>query len=279
MAHSVGFQAAAARAECPICVDSLCVEAVGLFVDEDNERVCDYKFYYGEKKKKKKNEKIQKKKQTCRHFFHYSCVEDHVEYLRTLDEEDGREKLCPICRAPFDSIEKMADPSRNAERWFQLVDVDQSGHLSREEIKDVVRATCDVSEDDVDRIIDNKFDGWDKDISKGIEWNEFPQVIDFIREKMPPKVSITPPNIASNKEGWYDYWDEDLSGNLEKDEVCRALIKVFENGKGIQRIREMRRIVTTIWPLFDKEKTDCISREEFLAEDSLADTIIAATQA
>eukprot|EP01060_Flectonema_neradi_P004420 TRINITY_DN1284_c1_g1_i3.p1 TRINITY_DN1284_c1_g1~~TRINITY_DN1284_c1_g1_i3.p1 ORF type:complete len:257 (+),score=52.83 TRINITY_DN1284_c1_g1_i3:124-894(+) len=251
MDHTVGCQAAAARAECPICFDSLCTEAVGLFVDEDNER-------------------------TCRHFFHYSCMEEHVQYLQTLDEDEGREKICPMCRVPFHSIEKMADPSRSAERWFQLVDVDQSGNLSSEEIKDVVRATCDVSEGDVDKIIDNKFDGWDKDISQGIEWSEFPQVITFIRERMPPKVSTTPPSITANTEGWYDYWDEDLSGKLEKDEVCRALIKAFENGQGIQRIREMRRIVATIWPLFDKDKTDSISREEFLATDSLADTIIAA---
>ena len=36
------------------------------------------------------------------------------------------------------------------------------------------------------------------------------------------------PSIEADKGAWYDYWDEDRSGTLEKEEVVRALLKTLK---------------------------------------------------
>ena len=84
------------------------------------------------------------------------------------------------------------------------------------------------------------------------------------------------PDIRSDKEGWYRYWDEDNSGTLEKEEVVRALLKTLGLTSDQPRVQQMRATIDAIWPIFDTDGNNSIDREEFLApNEGLADTIIA----
>jgi len=110
------------------------------------------------------------------------------------------------------------------------------------------------------------------------------------------------PDMARDKLGWYNYWDEDNSGSLEKEEVVRALAKTLglphaaraldshepsRNLLGIPvglstspaRVQQMRSTVDAIWAVFDADGSQSIERDEFLRPgEGLADTIVATMQ-
>ena len=70
--------------------------------------------------------------------------------------------------------------------------------------------------------------------------------------------------------------DEDDSGELDKEEVVRALLKTLALTGDPTRVQMMRSTVEAIWPVFDDDGSGTIDRQEFLkANDGLADTIIA----
>lgn len=74
----------------------------------------------------------------------------------------------------------------------------------------------------------------------------------------------------------YQYWDEDNSGALDKEEVVRALLKTFRMTSDQQRVQMMRNTIDAVWPIFDDDGSGTIEREEFLKpNDGLADTIVA----
>ena len=83
------------------------------------------------------------------------------------------------------------------------------------------------------------------------------------------------PDLVSDKTGWFTYWDEDNSGELDQEEVVRALLKTLNMTSDQAQVRNMRSTVSAIWPIFDDDGSGTISREEFLKTDGLADTVIA----
>ena len=181
-----------------------------------------------------------------------------------------------MCRAAYTSIIEMPDPMSSAEKWFQLVDADSSGNLTLEEVVDVVRATCNISEDDVETLVQEKWGKWDADSSKGIEWNEFPGLLSFIFGNLPDTAFSVTPNITggNGSNEWFDFWDEDKNGALDKDEVARALIKTFGKN-GFRTVKELQAVIESVWPLFDPDHSNTITKDEFLIRDGLADTICA----
>ena len=89
-----------------------------------------------------------------------------------------------------------------------------------------------------------------------------------------------PPSIARSPDDWFTYWDEDGSGELEQDEVVRALIKTFElSSNNLEQVRNMRDIVHAVWAVFDPDGSGSIDRREFLMQDGLAETIVASSSA
>ena len=56
----------------------------------------------------------------------------------------------------------------------------------------------------------------------------------------------------------------------------RALIKTYNLSADLGQVRQMRELVSAVWPLFDLDGTGLVTREEFLRPgDGLADAIIA----
>ena len=73
---------------------------------------------------------------------------------------------------------------------------------------------------------------------------------------------------------WFQHFDEDRSGTLEKGEVCRALIKTLSLSP--KMMDSMIECIEAIWPVFDTDCSGSIEQHEFLlANTGLADTIIA----
>merc|ERR1712146_606364 len=105
-------------------------------------------------------------------------------------------------------------------------------------------------------------------------------LIDFIRSHFAGGGSRPVPSIQTDRNGWYDYFDEDGSGTLEKEEVVRALIKTFNLGTDVRELTKMRDTINVVWSLFDDDGSGEIDRDEFLrAGEGLADTIVATLNA
>ena len=125
-------------------------------------------------------------------------------------------------------------------------------------------------------LISEKWLEWDESGNGGLDEEEIPGLIKFVKENLPKKTPQKIPHICEDKEEWFSFWDEDNSGELEKDEVARALIKTFEKDRSIVSI--IQNIVGSIWPLFDDDASLSISKDEFTSPDGLADTVIASLQ-
>ena len=170
-------------------------------------------------------------------------------------------------------------PTPNSPQWFRMADWDSTGSLTKENIRDVLKATCDVDERKLKSLVDREWAGW-AGVSGGVTEEELPKVLSFIRANVPRKaVKGECPHITTHKQGWFEYWDEDNSGELDKDEVARALIKTFERGTHGGRVRDIQHGVDSVWCLFDNTGSNTVTKREFLARDGLADTIIAFLQA
>merc|ERR1711862_111403 len=83
------------------------------------------------------------------------------------------------------------------------------------------------------------------------------------------------PDLRTDRAAWYQYWDEDGNGSLQKEEVVRALIKTFGIGNNLARQQNMRGALDAVWCIFDEDGSGSIEQGEFLMQDGLADTILA----
>jgi len=82
-----------------------------------------------------------------------------------------------------------------------------------------------------------------------------------------------------DKRAWYDFWDKDGSGSLEKEEVVRALVKTLKLTHDPARVQVMRSTIECTWGIFDPDGSGSIDRNEFLLPgDGLADMILATVQ-
>ena len=103
-------------------------------------------------------------------------------------------------------------------------------------------------------------------------------LLDWMRQMRPDTTLRGAPPPISQKGAWFDFWDEDRSGELDKDECTRALIKTFKLSQHLDKVSAMRDTVEAIWGCFDIDGGGGIDRDEFLVPNvGLADTIIAST--
>lgn len=262
---TVGGEAAASHAECAICFDDLCSQPVAVCIGEDGKR-------------------------SCRHYYHLECMKGIVPIwtrgyggemeVASAEEarREGKKPLCPLCRVPFSSIAELPDPFKDLRRWFRIADVSGTGALSRDEVRDVLRATVPCDETLLDEAIERRWREWDKAGTGSIREREVGLLLAFIRDRSKAGGARRsrrgePPFIAVDREGWFEYWDEDSSGALSKEEVARALIKTFDAAN--RHVDGMQRLITEVWPVFDVNRSGTITRGEFLRPDGLADVIIA----
>ena len=102
------------HAECAICFEDLCAQPIVIF-----------------EKKRGLRRRIFRRpaRRVCGHFFHESCA------------AQLKPQLCPLCRTSFHRCRRMPSIEDDPLGWFQCVDVDGEGRLTRDQVKDAL-ATC-----------------------------------------------------------------------------------------------------------------------------------------
>ncbi|KAJ1640248.1 hypothetical protein T492DRAFT_930758 [Pavlovales sp. CCMP2436] len=88
----------------------------------------------------------------------------------------------------------------------------------------------------------------------------------------PPQQQV--PDIRSNKAVWFDHYDRDRSGGIDRRELVSALIETFDVREP-HRQADIGSAVEACWGMFDFDYNGVVSRQEFLRTEGLADVIIA----
>ena len=83
-----------------------------------------------------------------------------------------------------------------------------------------------------------------------------------------------PPPPLSDFHSWFDYYDRDGSGTLDREELVTALIRTY-NSNTPQSIRET---VYAIFPAFDRNNSGSIDRYEFTSPGGLGESLLSALQ-
>jgi len=244
MANAAAHQAVH-HSECPICFEPMHSDTGGVLTGRDKKRVCP-------------------------HFFHHRCASD------LLQRGNG---CCPLCRASFGAVLVVPKLETNPTDWFKVVDLNGDGGLSKNELKYVLLAQLAIDEVILDEELSANFKKWDKNKDGFIRKDELIDpnsgVIAYFRTKAKRQPSAVP-DIKSNKEAWYNHYDENGNGTLQQDEVVRGLIQTFKAGNDSQRMDQIRGTVDAVWPIFDTDGSGSIDKNEFLKPaDGLADTIVA----
>jgi len=247
------------KAECPICFERYCTEDKGIaqplcvLLGPDGKRARD-------------------SSGVCRHFFHYECMKAMPQ------------KTCPMCRRPYSTLGVLPNVRDRAQqaRWFQLIDADGDGSLSKREVVDVLRVTMPVV-DDVPMIrqyVDRLWPKVDRDGSGECSLQELPYLLTELGRSLPgeQKKEEKPPRLtAQTKAEWFRFWDEDNSGGLDQREMTRALVKTCGNyGVNPQGIQSARSTLDEVWCIFDTSGDGIIDLEEFCRPDGLGDALVLA---
>jgi len=240
------------HAECPICFEPLHQAPVGVFLDSEDRRI-------------------------SRHFFNVAAAQ---EWLRSGTG------MCPMTRAPIASVLAVPSIIDDPDGWFGAVDIDGDGRLSVLEVVECLKAQLPVDNSALDAAASDTnhwmWQQWDSDGSGFIERDELLQpqgLAAYVRTAFAQHEQRGPPDIKADKDAWYEFWDEDRSGSLDKEEVVRALLKTLRMTHEPLQVQMMRGTIEAVWCIFDEDGSGCIERDEFLRPgDGLADTIIATVE-
>lgn len=234
-------------AECPICFETLASAPVACLA-------------------------VQPGKRSCGHYLHKHCA----EALR-----NARPK-CPLCRADFSTVEQLEPlDRRDPRRWFRSIDADGDGELSRFEVSEALKASCDLDWQRLDADLEKLWPRWDRNGDGKISYTELcggsDSLLGYIDlHYASQRVNDNVPPLAQARE-WFAYWDEDNGGSLSKAELRRALIKTYKL-QTVGKIRAMTETIEAVWGIFDTDGSDEIDMAEFSAPGGLAEALVAARE-
>ncbi len=233
--------------ECSICFEPLCKERTAVFVDENDRR-------------------------TCAHFLHERCARGMLAVVGAS---------CPICRTTCAGTRGVPFPNEDASEWFRLCDFNGQGKLSESEVLSIIRAQLPIDWRKFAHDLPKIWERWDA-LGEGFVTKEAlvatpGGLLEYVSKHYSGRMRDyrNVPHVTE-KFKWFQYWDEDGSGSLEKDEVVRALIKTFGIQSDVEHLQDVRSVVENIWCLFDGDDSGGIDSQEFLVQDGLGDAIIAA---
>lgn len=234
---------AADHGECPVCFDALCNRPAAVLLQSSSGS-----------------------KRACRHFAHLGCVRSA--------------RACPVCNAQFARAVELPNFDHEPEAWFAMVDFDQNGTLCKREVYDVIKTLVPVDIAQLTQNIDALWPRWDLNRSGLLEYRELcdPKVglLAFVRMSFLRQRGKEPPKLATNKELWFQFWDEDCSGALSKLEMTRALVKTFGLSPHPSKLAELGQVLDAVWGLFDSDNSGSVELKEFLQPgDGLGDTLVA----
>jgi len=202
-------------------------------------------------------------KRVCEHFFHKKCVE--------FFQENDIHK-CPFCLLHFNGLAVLPNIDTNAEGWFNFVDFDKVGTLSYENILDVLRASIHIDHRRLAAELPSNFETWDTNGDNRLSFDEMMAegtgLVSWARQFLPTAPDYSKiPDIKTEKSAWFEFWDTDKNGRLDKEEVVRALLKTFHLRSTLSEMLRIRMIVDAMWRHFDPDGSGDIDTEEFCKAD------------
>ena len=185
-----------------------------------------------------------------------------------------------VPRALSSGVLPVPNPRDDPNAWFAAVDADGDGKLSPSEVVEVLarssRATGEPSGAGSAPTSSDVGTPTAMGSSSVGRWSD-PEVSSTssaaTSPATPPPAPRLPPSPRAGRV--VSTLDEDRSGTLDKDEVTRALLKTFRLRDDLRQVREIRGVVDAVWSLFDADGDGRVDRNEFLARDGLAETIVA----
>jgi len=208
-------------------------------------------------------------RRVCRHFICNECAKNLIE------EQDLN---CPLCRAEFIGIRKLPDITKKPKDWFDVCDQDGTGRLTRQELTDALTVILPIQMCRVEKDLDILWSKWDHDNTTRIKWDRAATtVIPYVIRKMnlPQFQKGVIPDLRSVEEQikWFDYWDRDSNGILDKQELARGLLKTFEQYMTKKRVRKLvRNLLDDLWGALVGDK-ESIGLQDFTKEDGFATTV------
>jgi Ca2+-binding EF-hand superfamily protein len=209
-----------------------------------------------------------RERKACPHLFHESCLAAWNE----------RQNTCPNCRTAFHKAVPLPRIQLDAKAWFDCIDENHDGSLSYSEIINGLKAQVNLDWNTIEDDVGNLWIQWDKNRDGMISFEEFADeesgVLAYLMKTYPANPRPNPPDLTTLSREWFDYWDEDQNGTLDKAEVTRALTKTFSMYH--MRQTDVKALVDAVWCLFDDDGNGVVDKEEFLRRDGLGETISAA---
>lgn len=77
----------------------------------------------------------------CRHLFHLRCIKQLPQ------------RRCPVCRATFSEVRELPDIRQNPGAWFDAMDVDRTGDLSREEVLGALSVVLPIDREKLETLL------------------------------------------------------------------------------------------------------------------------------
>jgi len=222
-----------------------------------------------------------RKRRVCPHYFHHECAN------RVLAKRHTVTPVCPECGAKFSDAKEIPSMIDDPRGWFQTCDADLSGSLDKEEIVNALGSMLLVDREKLQKTIDLNWSMWDPSGDGDIDVDEFLRPEDGLREfiirnfadfKKPAFDISQVPLMETHPVQWFEYWDRDGGGTLDREEFTRAMVKTFcVNVWGdpvLSRAQETRELGGMIWRNQGLHEFDAISFEDFIKPYGLYDTLV-----
>jgi len=198
---------------------------------------------------------------------------------------------CPVCLKRFTEVKTLPDLISDPRLWFQLCDTDLTGTLDKKEVIAGLLAVLPVERKRLEKALDEYWSSWDQSGDGYIAFQEFidPEtglksfVLNnyniFKRDRVMRNQALRRvPPLDSKPREWFDYWDENHSGTLERIEIIRAMIKTFcitaWGDPLIKRAPDIAQLSQALWEALGYKPRERISFQQFMKPFGLADQVI-----
>lgn len=194
----------------------------------------------------------------------------------------------------FNDISAMPDLLKEPRKWFAVCDIDYGGDLSKYEVIEALGACLPVDRHKLEKNVEAHWHEWDPDGDGTITLQEFMMrdlgMRDWVMKNMDILQSIKQGGLRSGKRQptvpaldqspnlWFEHWDKDCSGTLERDEMVRALIRTFcldeQGNPSLDGAFDLRESTQMMWKALGYTPFASITFDEFVKPYGLMDQFV-----